>query len=61
MRKLYFNRIQLGVRLMVDVRYKVIDDTIQNFTTMRTIDFELLKSINKSNVKTINTKFPSSI
>lgn len=42
---MYFNRIQYGgVRLLEDMRYEAIDETIKKFTRMSTIEFEHLNS-----------------
>jgi endonuclease III-like uncharacterized protein len=48
MKKLYVNRIQCGVKLLEDMRYEAVEDTIKNFTRMTTIETEALKIINRA-------------
>lgn len=49
--------MQYGVKLMEDMRYEAIEDTIKNFTRMTTIEFEHLKSLIEPQVKKMNTQF----
>lgn len=43
MKKFYSNRMQYGVKLIEDMIYEAVEDTIRNFTRMTTIEFEHLK------------------
>lgn len=62
MKKMYINRMQYGIsRLMDDMRYEAIDDTIKNFTRMSTRDFEQLKILIEPNVKKMDTNFRDAI
>lgn len=62
MKKLYFNRMQYGgLRLMEDMKYEAVEDTIKNFTRMTTIEFEHLKSLIEPHVRKMNTQFREAI
>ena len=53
--------MQCGVKLLEDMRYEAVEDTIKNFTRMTTIEFEHLKSLIEPQVKKMDTQFREAI
>lgn len=61
MKKLYLNRLQYGVRLLEDMRYEAVVDTIKNFTRESPTEFESLKLLIEPRVMKMNTQFREAI
>lgn len=61
MKKLYLNRLQYGVRLLEDMRYEAVVDTIKNFTRVSPTEFESLKLLIEPRVMKMNTQFREAI
>lgn len=57
LKELYRNRLQYGNRLLRDMTFESIEDTIQNFTRMTRNDFDLLCSLIEPRVKKVDTVF----
>lgn len=57
LKELYRNRLQYGNRLLRDMTFESIEDTIKNFTRMTRNDFDLLCSLIEPRVKKVDTVF----
>ena len=57
LKELYRNRLQYGNRLLRDMTFESIEDTINNFTRMTRNDFDLLCSLIEPRVKKVDTVF----
>ena len=61
MKELYRRRMQCGNRLMRDMTFEVVEDTVKNFTRMSLSDFEHITSFIEPRVKKMDTQFREAI
>ncbi|KDR07180.1 hypothetical protein L798_03447 [Zootermopsis nevadensis] len=61
MKELYRQRMQYGNRLMRDMTFELVEDTVKNFTRMSLSDFEHITSLIEPKVKKIYTRFREAI
>jgi hypothetical protein len=57
MKELYRRRMQCGNRLMRDMTFEVVEDTVKNVTRMSLSDFEHITSFIEPSVKKMDTQF----
>lgn len=49
------------MKLLEDIRYEAVEDTIKKFTRVSTTEFELIKSLIEPSVMKMNTQFREAI